>query len=64
MGEAEWDAVMTVNLKAPYLLSLALGRAMRARGAGKIVNLADIAAERPLPRLSAVQRLEGRASWR
>jgi NAD(P)-dependent dehydrogenase (short-subunit alcohol dehydrogenase family) len=47
VGEAEWDEVMTVNLKAPYLLSLALGRAMRARGAGKIVNLADIAAERP-----------------
>ena len=47
MGEAEWDEVMTVNLKAPYLLSLALGRAMRARGSGKIVNLADIAAERP-----------------
>lgn len=49
VGEAEWDAVMSVNLKAPYLLSLALGRAMRARGAGKIVNLADIAAERPYP---------------
>jgi NAD(P)-dependent dehydrogenase (short-subunit alcohol dehydrogenase family) len=47
VGEAEWDAVMTVNLKAPYLLALALGRPMRARGAGKIVNLADIAAERP-----------------
>jgi NAD(P)-dependent dehydrogenase (short-subunit alcohol dehydrogenase family) len=49
VGEAEWDAIMTVNLKAPYLLSLALGRAMRARGAGKIVNLADIAVDRPHP---------------
>lgn len=47
LGEAEWDEVMTVNLKVPYLLSLALGRAMRTRGSGKIVNLADIAAERP-----------------
>ena len=47
VGEREWDEAMTVNLKVPYLLSLALGRAMRARGAGKIVNLADIAAERP-----------------
>jgi NAD(P)-dependent dehydrogenase (short-subunit alcohol dehydrogenase family) len=47
VGAAEWDAVMTVNLKTPYLLALTLGRAMRARGAGKIVNLADIAAERP-----------------
>lgn len=49
VGEPEWDAVMAVNLKAPYLLALLLGRAMRARGAGKIVNLADIAAERPYP---------------
>ena len=49
IGAAEWDTIMTVNLKAPYLLSLALGRAMRERGAGKIVNLADIAVDRPHP---------------
>jgi len=49
LGAAEWDAVMMVNLRAPYLLAVILGRAMRERGAGKIVNLADIAAERPSP---------------
>ena len=49
LGAAEWDAVLTVNLRAPYLLAVTLGRAMRARGAGKIVNLADIAADRPHP---------------
>lgn len=49
VGAAEWDAVMSVNLKAPYLLALKLGRAMVARGAGKIVNLADSAADRPDP---------------
>ena len=47
VGEGEWDDTMGVNLKAPYLLSLRLGRAMRTRGAGKIVSLADIAAFRP-----------------
>jgi pteridine reductase len=47
VGAAEWDAVMSVNLRTPFLLALRLGREMRARGAGKIVNLADIAADRP-----------------
>ena len=42
-----WDASLDVNLKAPFLLSWALGRAMRARGGGRIVNLADWAGERP-----------------
>jgi len=49
VGEAEWDDVLTVNLKVPYLLSLAVGRGMQARGAGKIVNLTDVAADRPAP---------------
>jgi len=43
----EWDATLAVNLTAPFRLALRLGRAMRARGAGKIVNLTDIAAARP-----------------
>jgi pteridine reductase len=47
LGEPEWDDNLDVNLKAPYLLSLCLGRAMRERGAGKIVNLGDAGAERP-----------------
>ena len=42
-----WERVLTMNLTAPYRLALALGRTMRARGAGKIVNLTDVAAERP-----------------
>jgi NAD(P)-dependent dehydrogenase (short-subunit alcohol dehydrogenase family) len=47
LDERQWDENLTVNLKAPYLLSLQLGRVMQARGAGKIVNIADIAGERP-----------------
>jgi pteridine reductase len=42
-----WDAVMAVNLKAPYLLALTVGRAMHARGAGKIINLTDAVADPP-----------------
>lgn len=43
--EAEWDGIQAVNLKAPFLLAQRAGAAMRAAGRGKIVNLADIAAE-------------------
>src|SRR5262245_31304153 len=45
--EAVWDASIDVNLKAPFLLSWTIGRAMRARGEGTIVNVADWAGERP-----------------
>ncbi len=47
LTEAVWDASLDVNLKAPFLLGWHLGRAMRARGAGRIINLADWAGERP-----------------
>jgi pteridine reductase len=45
--ESDWDASLDVNLKAPFLLAWSLGRAMRARGDGCIVNVADWAGERP-----------------
>jgi len=47
LTEAVWDASLDVNLKAPFLLSWHLGRMMKARGGGRIVNLADWAGERP-----------------
>ena len=47
IDEAAWDASIDVNLKAPFLLAWTLGRAMRARGDGVIVNIADWAGARP-----------------
>ena len=47
ISEAAWDASLDVNLKAPFLLAWTLGRAMRTRGEGAIVNVADWAGERP-----------------
>ena len=47
ISEAAWDASLDVNLKAPFLLAWAIGRAMRGRGEGAIVNVADWAGERP-----------------
>ena len=49
-AEAEsWDRHMNVNLRGPYPFARAVAPEMRRRGAGKIVNLADVAAERPWP---------------
>jgi 2-deoxy-D-gluconate 3-dehydrogenase len=39
---ADWDAVMAVNLDAPFILSRALGTKMAERGHGKIVNVASV----------------------
>jgi pteridine reductase len=47
LTEEVWDASLDVNLKGPFLLSWHLGRAMRARGAGRIVNITDWSGERP-----------------
>ena len=47
--ESEWDHLISLNLKAPFFLSQLVGTSMLKRGQGKIVNIADVAAERPLP---------------
>lgn len=49
VGEADWDEQMAVNAKAPFLCSVSLGRSMKEQGAGKIINVADWASERPYP---------------
>jgi pteridine reductase len=40
---ADWDAIMAINLRAPFLLSQAAAPALR-RARGVIVNIADLAA--------------------
>ena len=39
LAERDWDAVLAVNLKAPFLLVQALAPAMMRRGWGRIINL-------------------------
>ena len=48
LSEADFDLLMGVNLKAPYLCSIEAVRLMRRGKAGRIVNIADVAAERPM----------------
>jgi 2-deoxy-D-gluconate 3-dehydrogenase len=40
--EADWDEVMSVNLKSLFFLTQAAGRGMAARGRGKIINIASM----------------------
>lgn len=42
LGEADWDAVVDTNMKAPFLCSRAIGVGMCARGWGRVVNLGSI----------------------
>jgi 2-deoxy-D-gluconate 3-dehydrogenase len=41
-SEADWDAVMDVNLKTLFFLSQAAARQMIPRGGGKIINIASM----------------------
>lgn len=45
--ESQWDQLMDLNLKAPFFLSQEIGILMKQRGIGKIINLADVAGEKP-----------------
>jgi len=40
--EADWDAVMNVNLKSAFLLTQTLGRRMIEAGYGKVINIASM----------------------
>jgi 3-oxoacyl-[acyl-carrier protein] reductase len=38
-----WDRIQDVNVRGPFLLAQAAARHLRARGAGRIVNIASVA---------------------
>ena len=50
---SQWDQVMRVNLRAPFVLARHAARLMKARGGGQIVNIASTAAKRAWPNASA-----------
>lgn len=45
--EQEWEELFRVNVRAPFFLCEKLGLKMKARGKGKIINIADWAALHP-----------------
>jgi NAD(P)-dependent dehydrogenase (short-subunit alcohol dehydrogenase family) len=47
--KADWDAVLTINLTAPFFLAQALAPAMVAKGWGRIINIASLQSVRAFP---------------
>jgi 3-oxoacyl-[acyl-carrier protein] reductase len=45
IAEAEWDEVLTVNLKSVFLVTQAVVGGMRQRKWGRIINLSSVAAQ-------------------
>ena len=53
LPEADWDAVMGSNLKGSFLVTKAFLGAMRARGSGRIINVASISGRLGTAQLTA-----------
>ncbi len=49
LSEADWDAVLAVNLKAPFLCARALLPGMYRRGWGRVINMGSILSVIALP---------------
>jgi NAD(P)-dependent dehydrogenase (short-subunit alcohol dehydrogenase family) len=47
LNETVWDETLATNLTSPFLFAKAAGDRMLKQGAGKIINIADWAGERP-----------------
>ncbi|MEO6984706.1 MAG: SDR family NAD(P)-dependent oxidoreductase [Paralcaligenes sp.] len=50
---AEWDRVININLRGPFLCSRAIAPQMQTNGYGRIVNIASIAGKEGNPNASA-----------
>ncbi|MCC6417806.1 MAG: SDR family oxidoreductase [Gemmataceae bacterium] len=48
LTEADWDFILDINLKGPFLLSLAAGRHMLERGRGNQIQIVSLNNDRPL----------------
>jgi gluconate 5-dehydrogenase len=48
LSEEDYDYILNINLKGPFLLSQAVGKAMLSRGKGNQINIVSLNNDRPL----------------
>jgi gluconate 5-dehydrogenase len=59
LTERDWDAVLGLNLDAPFLLAQALAPAMVAKRWGRIINIASLQSVRAFPMCAAYGASKG-----
>jgi NAD(P)-dependent dehydrogenase (short-subunit alcohol dehydrogenase family) len=57
--EADWDAVIAVNLKGSFLVGQAVARAMVATGGGAIVNMSSVNGTMAIPTIASYNASKG-----
>jgi NAD(P)-dependent dehydrogenase (short-subunit alcohol dehydrogenase family) len=57
--EADWDAVINVNLKGAFLVGQAVARAMAKTGGGAIVNMSSVNAVMAIPSIASYNASKG-----
>jgi|SRR5579883_625880 len=58
-SEEQWDHVINVNLKGPFLCTQAAARTMAENGGGTIINISSVHEELPFPGYSAYCAAKG-----
>ena len=59
IAEADWDAVLDVNLKGAFLVGQAVARAMSKTGGGSIVNMSSVNAVMAIPSIASYNASKG-----
>ena len=59
ISEADWDAVIAVNLKGAFLVGQAVARAMAAAGGGAIVNMSSVNGVLTIPTIASYNVSKG-----
>jgi len=59
ISEADWDAVIDVNLKGAFLVGQAVARVMAAAGGGSIVNMSSVNGVMAIPSIASYNVSKG-----